>query len=143
VSYGSAAVENNVVAVRIRFFRDDLTAALQRHSGRTDFELSVSPDADATFMAYFTDNFSLTVKGVRLQGYIIGSGEDALDREPVWWYAVQFQAPDPVTAFRVTNTLLFEQFDDQRNIVKFVHFPGETQKTYSFARGEESFDVSF
>ena len=38
---------------------------------------------------------------------------------------------------------VFDIFDDQRNIVKFVRFPDETQKTYSFARGEETFDVTF
>ena len=59
------------------------------------------------------------------------------------WYTLQFDAPGPVTAFRVRNTLLFELFDDQRNAVKFVHFPDEAQKTYSFAVGEEEFEVRF
>jgi hypothetical protein len=143
VSYGAAAVENDVVIVRIRFFLDDLQAALRGHSGRRDLELEDDPVTEAAFLAYFNARFGLSVQGKPLTGRIIASGADELDREPVWWYAVQFEAPGTLTAFRVRNTLLLELFEDQRNIVKFVHFPDQTQKTYSFGRGEEEFDVTF
>jgi hypothetical protein len=83
------------------------------------------------------------VSGRALEPRLVGSGEDELDREPVWWYTVQFEAPSTLATFRVRNTLLTELFDDQTNIVKFVHFPDERQKTYSFAKGEESFEVRF
>ena len=69
--------------------------------------------------------------------------QDELDREPVWWYAVQFEAPTSLESFTVRNTLLTEVFGDQRNIVKFIHFPDQKQKTYSFALGEEEFEVRF
>lgn len=143
VSYGAAAVENDVVVVRIRFFLDDLTNALRGHSGRRDLELENDPATDAAFLAYFNTRFALSVRGEALAAHIVASGRDELDREPVWWYAVQFDAPGTVTAFHVRNTLLLELFDDQRNIVKFVHFPDQTQKTYSFGHGEEEFDVAF
>jgi hypothetical protein len=143
VTYGAAAVENDVVIVRVRFFLDDLTNALRRHAGRADLALEDDPVTDAAFLAYFGTHFGLTVHGTSLVGRIVASGRDELDREPVWWYAVQFDAPAKVTALRVRNTLLLELFDDQRNIVKFVHFPDQTQKTYSFGRGEEAFDVVF
>lgn len=142
VSYGSAAIENDVVIVRMRFFVDDLEAALGRHAGRA-LILASDPATDAAFMAYFTEKFRLSVGGERLPARIVASGRDELDREPVWWYAVQFDAPRPVTAFRVRNALLLELFDDQHNIVKFVRFPEQAQKTYSFSRGEEEFDVAF
>ena len=98
---------------------------------------------DGSVASYFSEHFGIEVGGNVLAGRIVGSGEDALDREPVWWYAIQFEAAEPVRSFRVRNTLLLELFDDQRNIVKFVHFPDGTQKTYSFGRGEEVFDVEF
>jgi len=143
VSYGNAAVEGNVLAVRIRFFRDDLEGALARHAGQAAFRMSAEPEVEAAFLAYFRAHFAVEVGGRALAPAVVGSGEDEIDREPVWWYAVQFEAPSPLTAFRVRNTLLTELFDDQTNIVKFVHFPDERQKTYSFARGEESFEVRF
>jgi len=143
VSYGAAAVEGSVLAVRIRFFRDDLATALARHAGRADVTLQVGPEADALFLAYLNSRLTVTVGGRTLPPTLVGSGEDELDREPVWWYAVQFDAGAPLTAFRVRNALLTELFDDQANIVKFVHFPDQRQKTYSFGRGEETFEVRF
>ena len=74
---------------------------------------------------------------------MISSGEDMLDREPVWWYMVQYKASSEIQAFTLRNTLLFERFDDQKNIVKVAHFPDDTQRTYYFAPGEERFDISF
>jgi hypothetical protein len=143
VSYGNAAVEGNLIIIRIRLFKDDLEAALRLHGGDPALTLQVDPATDGRFMAYFEESFSIFVGEERIGGRIIASGEDLLDREPVWWYTLQFDAPGPVTAFRVRNTLLFELFDDQRNVVKFVHFPDEAQKTYSFAVGEEEFEVRF
>ena len=143
VSYGRAAVEGRVVLVRFRFFRDDLENALKAHTRRPDFALRDDPATEQAFLAYFAERFVLTVAGKRLPARIVKSGEDELDREPVWWYVVQLDAPAPVSRFRVRNTLLLELFDDQSNIVKFVHFPDERQKTYSFGRGEEEFEVVF
>jgi hypothetical protein len=143
VSYGNAAVEGSVLAVRIRFFRSDLEAALARHVRQSTFRLRSEPAVDAVFLEYLRGRLSVEVSGRALEPRLVGSGEDELDREPVWWYTVQFEAPSTLATFRVRNTLLTELFDDQTNIVKFVHFPDERQKTYSFAKGEESFEVRF
>ena len=143
VSYGSAVVEGAVLTIRVRFFRNDLADALARQVGRAAFTLRSEPEVEAAFLAYFEARFSVQVGGRTLEPVLVGSGEDELDREPVWWYALQFEAPAPLTAFRVRNTLLSEIFDDQTNIVKFVRLPDERQKTYSFGKGEESFEVRF
>lgn len=143
VSYGAAAVEGNVLAIRIRFFKDDLEGALARHGGLGAYTLRPGPEADASFLAYLRTHFAVTAQGRALEPAVVGSGEDELDREPVWWYAVQFEAAAPLASFRVRNTLLLELFDDQTNIVKFVHFPDQKQKTYSFGEGAEQFEVSF
>ena len=143
VSYGSAVVEGNVLVVRLRLFKDDLEIALQGHSGRRGLAMAVNPDIDGLFMAYLTERFQIEVGDRSLPGRIIGSGEEELGREPGGWYAIQFEAPEPIERFKARNTLLLDLFDDQRNIVKFVHFPDQTQKTYSFGRGEEQFEVRF
>jgi hypothetical protein len=143
VSYGAAAVEGRVLSVRIRFFKDDLELALARRGGRPTTALAVGPEADAAVLSYLKSHLTVEVAGRALEATLVGSGEDELDREPVWWYAVQFEAQAALSAFRVRNTLLTELFDDQTNIVKFVHFPDQKQKTYSFGRGEESFEVRF
>ncbi len=142
-THGNAAVEGNLIIIRLRLFKDDLEAALRRHAGAPDLTLAANPATDGLFMSYLSERFSIAVEGEEIPGRILVSGEDLLDREPVWWYTVQFDAPAAVGTFRVRNTLLFELFDDQRNVVKFVHFPDEAQRTYSFATGEEEFEIRF
>ncbi len=143
ISYGHMAVEKNVVVCRIRFFQDDLEAALRHYGGHDAFRMAASPQVDSLFAAYFAEHFALEVDGKALAGRIIGSGQDAVDREPVWWYMVQFEAPAPIQKLRLRNTLLFDLFDDQKHVFKVVHFPEETQRSYYFAKGEEAFDVAF
>lgn len=143
ISYGAAALEGNVLAVRIRFFKDDLEEALGGHTGKSGYLMRATPEVDADFLAYLGSHFAVEVGGRALEATLVGSGEDELDREPVWWYAFRYEAPAVLSDFRVTNTLLHERFDDQTNIVKFVRFPDQTQRTYSFGRGDESFRVRF
>jgi len=145
VTYGNTVVEGNLIVSRVRLFKDDLEAALRLQGAGADFTMAADLRTDSLFSAYYSERLTMEVDGEKLEGRIIGSGEDSLDREPVWWYAIQFEAPAraPVRAFRVRNTLLFDLFDDQRNIFKIVLFPEETQRTYSFAIGEEEFDVRF
>ena len=142
-SYGNLGVENNTAILQIRVFKDDLEEALRRFDSREAFLLEVTPELDALFLRYFSQKFVLEVGGVALQGRVVGSGYDELDREPVWWYQVAFDAPAPILAARITNTLLFEIFDDQSNVLRVVRFPEETRKAYYFAPGEETVEIEF
>jgi hypothetical protein len=142
-SYGNLGVEENVAILQIRVFKDDLEEALKRFDGRESFLLEVTPELDALFLRYFSENFVLEVGGEDLQARIVGSGFDELDREPIWWYQVAFDLPAPIKAARITNTLLLELFKDQRNVLRVVHFPEETRNAYYFASGEETVDIEF
>ena len=42
------------------------------------------------------------------------------------------EATAPIDSLHVRNTLLFEVYDDQRNIMRFVRFPEETRETVTF-----------
>lgn len=143
VSYGHLAVEGEVAVLRVRFFKDDLEEVLALFSEEEGFRLEADPFVDGLFMKYFDERFDLAIDGSEVPGRVIGSGEDAIDREPVWWYMLQFDAPAPITSLRIRNSLLLDHFADQKNILKAVRFPDETQKTFYFAAGEEAFDVTF
>lgn len=136
IVYGDFAVEGSHVAGRLRFFEDDLERALGPLVGATVLDLEPGPETDALVMRYLSRHLRIEVDGAVLQAELLESGRDELDREPVWWVIVQFPSPTPLESFEVRNTLLFEVFGDQRNIVKFVHFPDERQKTFYFAPGE-------
>jgi len=143
VSYGNLGVEGATAILQLRIFKDDLEEALRRFHGRDSFLLAVSPEVDAIFLRYLAEKFILEVGETTLEGRIVGSGDDELDREPVWWYQVRFDAPEPIQAARITNTVLFEIFDDQSNILRVVDFPQETRRAYYFAPGEETIEIEF
>lgn len=143
VSYGNLGVEGAVAILQLRIFQDDLVEALRRFHRRESFRLEVTPEVDGLFLSYLARKFVLEVGGTALEGQIVGSGDDALDREPVWWYQVRYTAPEPIRSARIINTLLFEIFDDQSNVLRVVRFPEETRRAYYFAPGEETIQIEF
>ena len=59
--------------------------------------------------------------------------------EDMWWYAVTFEALEPITAVAFRNDLLFDIFDDQRNITRVLHTSTDKQRTfYSVATDPET-----
>lgn len=143
IVYGDLAVEGAVVAGRLRFFEDDLERAVGPLVGASSVDLTPGAESDALVMRYLSTHLRIEVDGRALEAELLASGQDELDREPVWWVAVQFRAPAPLESFRVRNDLLFEVFGDQRNIMKFVRFPDQRQKTFYFADGESEHVVRF
>jgi hypothetical protein len=143
LAYGDMAVEGRVLAGRIRMFKDDLELALAPLAGRDGFRLQGTPEEDALVLRYISRHLAVTVGGSPLEPSLVASGEDELDREPVWWVLIQFQAPEPLERFTVRNTILFDVFEDQRNVFKFVRFPDQEQRTFYFAPGEEEHEVRF
>jgi hypothetical protein len=143
VSYGNLGVDGSLAILQLRAFKNDVEEALARFHGLDGLQLEVSPQTDALFLAYLKDRFQIEVDGQLLEGTIIGSGDDELDREPVWWYQIRFDAPAPIESARITNTVLFEIFDDQRNVVRVVEFPEEDRRAYYFAPGEETIEITF
>jgi len=143
LAYGDLAVEGSLIAGRIRMFKDDLERALAPMVGADTLTLEPGAEADALVMRYVRDNLRIRVSGQELGASLLGSGEDELDLEPVWWVIVQYPASSSVEELHVRNTLLFDVYDDQRNVFKFVHFPDEKQRTFYFAEGESEHVVRF
>lgn len=137
VAYADVAVEGEVLAARIRIFKDDLERALGAEFDVDAVQLTPGPQADGLVLRYLRRHLRLEAGGTSLAPEILRSGEDLLDREPIWWVVVQYRSAGPVDELDVRNTILLELFDDQRNVMKFVRFPDETSRTFYFARGEE------
>jgi hypothetical protein len=137
------AVEGSLVAGRLRFFKNDLEQGIAAMVGADSVTLEPGAEADALVMRYLRGRLGIRADGQELEASLVGSGEDELDLEPVWWIIVQYQAADTVEEIHVRNTLLFEVYDDQRNVFKFVHFPDEAQRTFYFAEGESEHFVRF
>lgn len=139
VSYGRMAVEGQVVVCQIRFFRHDLEAALQAYHRDPSIRMDVNPQVDSLYATYLAERFRVEQDGRVLQGRIVSSGEE----NDLWWYTVQYEAPSPVRSLRLTHTMLFDIFHDQRNLFKVKHFPSEAAQSLYFVRGAEAYTLSF
>lgn len=142
LSHTRMVVDGATVQARIRVFRDDLETVLRRHSTRQELSIRDGSSQDSLFAAYFDATVALTSAGERLRARVIQSGRDpdATD-SPMWWYLVELRAASPIHTLAVRYELMFEQFDDQRNIVSILKMPGEARRSLYFAPGERGEQV--
>ncbi|MDX1740667.1 MAG: DUF6702 family protein [Rhodothermales bacterium] len=132
VTYGRMAIEGTAAACEIRFFKHDLEDAVALHSGTPEFRLGAGPKEDSLFVAYLDSKLKVWLNGVSASARLVGSGEEMIRDEEMWWYLVDYAASAPITRIEIQNRLLFERFGDQRNMIKVEHFPSETQTTFYF-----------
>jgi hypothetical protein len=137
------AVEGSSAACEIRFFKHDLEAAVGRHSRSQGFHLGMGQREDSLFMAYLDSKLKVRLNGALVAARLVGSGEEVIRDEEMWWYLVDFTAPDTITQIEIRNRLLFELFDDQRNMMKVQHFPSEAQSTFYFVPDSDQRSLEF
>lgn len=135
LSYGRVVLEDNFVVMNVRLFQDDLENALMLFHGIDGLRLRADPVVDSLFDAYFNTMFTLAVADSTLKGRVVESGES----DDMWWYTVLYETGEPVSAITFRNDLLFDLFDDQRNITRVLYVPTERHRTfYSVASDPES-----
>lgn len=136
VSNGRMAVEGNVALVQVRLFKDDLTQALTGLAGRA-VTLAPTPEMDALATRYLNRHLLVNAGGRVLVGRIVGSEED----DDMWAYQVEYRATAPIRSLVLTNTLLFDLYDDQRNLFRVMFFPSEKTEAFYFVRGAERYEI--
>lgn len=130
------AVDTTTVWLRIRMFKDDLEFALAVRAGLDSLSLEPSASHDSLFAAYFSEAFGLRLNGTEVTGVIESSGEDVesgVGDLRMWWYQVRFDGTERIGSIEIRNEILYEEFEDQRNIVRVLHVPTDMQKTLYFA----------
>jgi hypothetical protein len=130
------AVDSTTVWLRIRMFKDDLELALGVRAGLDSLSLEPSAGHDSLFADYFNQAFGLRLNGTGVAGVIESSGEDVASGVGdlrMWWYQVRFDGVERIRSVEIRNEILYEQFEDQRNIVRVLHVPTDMQKTLYFA----------
>ena len=130
------AVDTSTVWMRIRMFKDDLELALGVRAGLDSLSLEPLAGHDSLFADYFEEAFGLRLNGTDVAGVIESSGEDvesgAGDMK-MWWYQVRFDGTEPIRSIEIRNEILYDQFEDQRNIVRVLHVPTDKQRTLYYA----------
>ena len=142
LSVADMRVTDEGLSAEIRFFWDDLQFAVMEHSSDMEFVLAESPEVDSTVEGYINELLLLSVGEVSLRGRVAARGiEDAaIIDEIMWWYRLEYALPAGTERVEVQNRLLFNLFEDQRNIVNFRTLGGR-ERPYDFSWGRESVSI--
>lgn len=140
LSTTAIAIDDDAVHLRVRMFKNDLEAALAAANGLDSLALAASPAHDAMFLAYFSERFELRFDGTDGVPELTSSGEDLetpRGDERIWWVQLRYAAPGGVREIGVRARLLYERFEDQRNIVRVLHTVTGRQRTLYFAAPDD------
>lgn len=142
LSVADMRVTDGGLSAEIRFFWDDLQFAVMEHSSDMEFVLAESPEVDSTVEGYINELLLLRVGEAPLRGRVEARGiEDAeIIDEIMWWYRLEYALPAGAERLEVQNRLLFNLFEDQRNIVNLRTLGGR-ERTYDFSWGRESVSI--
>lgn len=136
-SYADLAIDRSTVGGRIQFFKTDLERALGPLVSADAVTLTPGAEANALVLHYLRDHLTFQADGDTLQPAILRSALIELGHHEGWEVTLSWEATARIESLRVRNTLLFELYDDQRNIMRFVRFPDETRETRTFEAGAE------
>ncbi len=140
LSIADVQVTASGMEVTIRFFWDDLQFALMERTSDMDFRLAETDEVDGVVQRYINEMFVIRDDG----GPVIpgtvrkrGIEEALIPDEVMWWYRLDYPLPATVERIRVRNRLLFNMFEDQRNIVHLKTRSGK-ERAYTFGWDRDS-----
>ena len=142
LSVADVGVTASALEVRVRFFWDDLQFAVMESTSDMDFELAQDDEVDETIEQYINDMLVFEAGGTPVQGVLLERGVEAAARidEVMWWYRLEYRLPASVERIHIRNRLLFNMFEDQRNLVNLKTRSGK-ERTYYFTWDEDGISV--
>lgn len=143
LSVADMVVSGAAMEVRVRFFWDDLQLAVMQSISDANFRLRETEEADAVVTAYVAKALVVEVGGVTVPGVLEERGVEASPRldETMWWYRLRYRLPEGAERLRIRNRLLFNAFEDQRNLVHLKTRSGK-ERTYYFTWDDDEVAVS-
>ncbi len=137
------SASDQALQISLHLFIDDLEAALIKGGAPADLRLCTRAEheeAETYLQRYLGRHFRLTVNGAAIRPEFLGK-EISDDLQAVWCYLEA-----PVTAdlrsLGLTNSLLLDVFDDQKNLVR-VEGPGGQSGLLVFERGRTADSIDF
>ena len=134
--------ESTSFEVSIKIFIDDLEKTLSGEliSGLQIGTPKESTEANDIITAYLDKHFHISLDGIRLPSQFVGK-ETTEDYQAIWCY-IEFPGLKDPKQCMVSNDILFELFDDQRNILDIrmtssekayiILEPGKSTWSYTF-----------
>ncbi len=111
--------EENAIQMSVHIFVDDLESAL-KEKGVDSLFIATEKEVDNanTFISsYLNQTLNIKVDDQTKEAQFLGK-EMSDDLMAIWCYLEILEVPD-CASVSISNRILFEMFDDQRNIVKY------------------------
>lgn len=125
----------------LHIFIDDLEDALRLNKEEKYYigtEKEV-PGADTVLLTYLREKFVLTGdQGTLTYNYL---GKEVTDDLQAIWCYLEIPIENPLKELQISNDLLMEKFDDQKNIVS-VNFPDQVFEFLMFEKGKSTETIS-
>jgi hypothetical protein len=135
VSHTRLVIEETEVLGRVRLFRDDATKAFRRPFRR-------DADTDRAVLAYLDDHLQLRADGARAKPTMLDAGTEKDDSGvESWWVLLSFGVAHAPRTIGITNTLLFDIYGDQQNLVAILRNPGGQRSSLYFQPGDRTEQV--
>lgn len=143
LSVADVVVDGADMEVRVRFFWDDLQLAVMQSTSDANFRLRENEETDAAVTAYVAGALVMEVGGAVVRGVFEERGVEASPRldETMWWYRLRYRLPEGAERLRIRNRLLFNVFEDQRNLVHLKTRSGK-ERAYYFTWDDDEVAVS-
>jgi myo-inositol catabolism protein IolC len=128
--------------ISMHIFIDDLELALESQGTERLFICTrmEHPKAETYMQRYLEQNFQLSVNKKSIKYNFLGK-EISEDMAAVWCY-LEITDITAVQSVQVTNSLLMEVYDDQKNLVQ-IKVPGKKQGYFMFEKGRSTDKVEF
>lgn len=140
LTYARVVVDGAVVKAKVRVFKDDMERGLAGYARTQAFQLGASTTlTDSLFAAYFNARTSAVAGGRRVVFKVTQSGRDPDATDPVMWsFELEGRALSAIRDFSLRVSLLFETFEDQKNVVTLIRMPGEDRHSLYFSASDSS-----
>ena len=135
MSHTRLVIEGAEVLARVRLFQDDATKVFKRPFRR-------DAETDRAVLAYLDGHLQLRADGARARASMLDAGSEK-DESGVesWWVLLSFSVARAPRTIGITNTLLFEVYGDQQNLVAILRNPGGRRSSLYFQPGDRTEQV--
>lgn len=134
--------QEQALQITLHLFIDDLEAALQLQGAENLYICTPKEHkkAEKYIGRYLKQHFNLVVNEATVDYDFLGK-EQSDDLQAVWCY-LEIPNVNQLNSLEITNSLLMEAFEDQKNIVQFKNANGK-QGYFMFQKGAETDKVTF
>ncbi len=134
--------DTEALQITLHLFLDDLEEALKQQGADNMFLCTDKEHtkAEKYLFRYLQQRFKLLVNEKEVNFEFVGK-EQSEDLQAVWCY-LEVMNIESLNSLEVTNSILMEVFDDQKNIIHIMA-PDNKQGYFLFHKGQDNDKVSF